>query len=258
MSTETSTSKDASTTKKEYSLDKDCELRFEIDSKVQVTVEVSSPKRQNCQDHQFHNFSIFQLKSGFAELFGTELVKAKRHTFHQGAKVAIFTYHGCVLSLTGSPDICYIARETPMIQYLNTHSAIEQMRKNADEDGSSGPVTMICGPTDVGKSSLCRILLNYAVRLGHRPIFSDIDVGQGSISIPGTMCSLLIERPASIEEGFSQQAPMVVHFGHKNPDANNELYKTCVTTLAEISTQRLNEDRRTNCSGIIVNTVSET
>ena len=31
---------------------------------------------------------------------------------------------------------------------------------------------------DVGKSTLCRILLNYAVRLGRRPIYCDIDVGQ--------------------------------------------------------------------------------
>ena len=37
---------------------------------------------------------------------------------------------------------------------------------------------MITGPVDVGKSALCRILLNYAVRLGRRPAFVDIDVGQ--------------------------------------------------------------------------------
>ena len=37
---------------------------------------------------------------------------------------------------------------------------------------------MIVGPTDVGKSTLCRLLLNYAVRVGRRPTFVDIDVGQ--------------------------------------------------------------------------------
>jgi polyribonucleotide 5'-hydroxyl-kinase len=189
-------------------------------------------------------------------MFGTELVIGKKHTFHQGAKVAIFTYQGCVLSLTGTPDVCYVARETPMIQYLNTHSAIEQFRTTAEEEGTTGPITMICGPNDVGKSTLCRILLNYAVRLGHRPIFSDIDVGQGQISIPGTMSSLLIERPASIEEGFSQQAPMVVHFGHKAPSFNLDLYKMCVETLANITMQRLKEDKRTNASGVIINSVN--
>lgn len=70
------------------------------------------------------------------------------------------------------------------------------------------------------------------------------------------MSSLLIERPASIEEGFSQQAPMVVHFGHKTPSFNMDLYKICVETLANITMQRLKEDKRTNASGVIVNTVS--
>jgi hypothetical protein len=28
---------------------------------------------------------------------------------------------------------------------------------------------------------------------------------------------LLIERPASIEEGFSQNSPLVYHYGHKTP-----------------------------------------
>jgi len=37
---------------------------------------------------------------------------------------------------------------------------------------------MVCGPVDVGKSTLCRILLNYGVRMGRRPIFVDLDVGQ--------------------------------------------------------------------------------
>lgn len=180
----------------------------------------------------------------------------KKYTFHPGAKVAIFTYHGCSLILTGhSVDHknCYIAKETPMIQYLNTHSAIQQMRVKAEERGTRGPITLVVGPGDVGKSTLCRILLNYAVRLGHRPIFVDLDVGQGSISIPGTLCSLLIERPASVEEGFSQQAPLVVHFGHKSPDFNNELYKICTTTLADITLDRLKEDKRTMASGIVIN-----
>ena len=141
-----------------------------------------------------------------------------------------------------------------MIQYLNTHSAIEQMRMKAEERGTLGPITMIVGPTDVGKSTLCRIMLNYSVRLGHRPIFVDLDVGQGTISVPGTLCSLLIERPASIEEGFSQLAPLVIHFGHKSPDNNNELYKICTSTLADITLLRLKEDKRTMVSGMIINT----
>lgn len=46
---------------------------------------------------------------------------------------------------------------------------------------------MVVGPGDVGKSTLTKILLNYAVRMGRRPIFVDLDVGQGHISVPGTV-----------------------------------------------------------------------
>ena len=44
---------------------------------------------------------------------------------------------------------------------------------------SRGPVVMIVGPTDSGKTSLCKLLVNYAVRMGRRPVFVDLDVGQG-------------------------------------------------------------------------------
>lgn len=140
-------------TSKEYTLDRDCELRFEVESKTQVVVEVCL--FVYVSRFPFHVklilISTFQLKNGFAELYGTELVKAKKYAFTQGAKVAIFSYQGCVLIIRGTPDACYIARETPMIQYLNTHSAIEQMRVKAEERGTRGPIVLIVGPTDVGK-----------------------------------------------------------------------------------------------------------
>jgi len=49
---------------------------------------------------------------------------------------------------------------------------------------------MVVGPTDVGKSTLCRILLNYSTRMnapGRRPIYVDLDPCQGQISVPGTI-----------------------------------------------------------------------
>lgn len=114
-----------------------------------------------------------------AELFGTELVKGKKYVFSTGAKIAIFTWQGCTLELRGKTDVSYVARETPMIMYLNCHAALEQLRKTAETNEKKGPITMVVGPCDVGKSTVCRILLNYAVRMGRRPIYVDLDVGQG-------------------------------------------------------------------------------
>lgn len=217
---------------KEYKLDVESELRFEIESKdVKVTVEVSIPRNLKILIYA----RIFQLKLGSAELFGTELVKGKAYEFHTGAKVAIFTYRGCTLEVRGETDVIYISRETPMIQYLNCHAALEQMREKAEEDDLLGPIAMIVGPTDVGKSTLCKILLNYAARMNRRPLYCDIDVGQGALSVPGMIASILVERPASLTEGFSQSAPLVYHQGHRSPGENNALYKMIVKKMAEVA-----------------------
>ena len=71
--------------------------------------------------------------------------------------------------------------------YLNVHAALEQDRRKAETENKRGPIALVVGPMDVGKSTFCRLLLNYAVRMGRRPIFVDLDVGQGQISVPGTI-----------------------------------------------------------------------
>lgn len=151
----------------EFKLESDCELRFEVESKNEKVTLI--------------------LKSGLAEVFGTEIVKGKPYEFTAGAKVAVFSWQGCVLELKGKTDVSYVAKETPMVMYLNCHAALEQLRSVAERDNRRGPITMLVGPCDVGKSTVCRILLNYAVRMGRRPIFVDLDVGQGQISVPGTI-----------------------------------------------------------------------
>lgn len=43
----------------------------------------------------------------------------------------------------------------------------------------------VVGPTDVGKSTLCRILLNYAVRSGWSPVMIDLDIGKAAACLFG-------------------------------------------------------------------------
>ncbi|XP_042215212.1 protein CLP1 homolog isoform X1 [Homarus americanus] len=226
-------------TEKEFKLDPDSELRFEVEGKKE-TVDL-------------------KLTSGKAEVFGTELAPDKPYTFFSGAKVAVYTWHGCTLKVTGNTEGTYIAKETPMIMYLNTHACLERLRKHADEglnheEETRGPVTMIVGPGDVGKSTLCRILLNYAVRMGRRPVFVDLDVGQGSIAIPGTIGSLLVERAASVGEGFSQEAPLVYNFGHLAPSSNPTLYNILVSRMAATVQDKMVANRKVAASGVVINT----
>jgi len=118
------------------------------------------------------------------------------------------------------------------------------LNRQAETDGRRGPIVLVVGPTDVGKTTLSRVLINYAVRLGRRPIYVDLDVGQGNISVPGTVGAMLIERPAAIEDGFIQQAPMVYFFGHKSPQENIPLYNMLVSKLAETVHERMESNRK--------------
>lgn len=57
-----------------------------------------------------------------------------------------------------------------------------EMRKKASENPDQTPPTvMITGPKHVGKTSLAKILCNYAVREASQVVFVDLDVNTVSI-----------------------------------------------------------------------------
>jgi len=219
---------------------------FKLEAEEELRVEVDCGKTDKV---------IVELKSGHAEIFGTEMVVNTKYQFTTGTKFAVFTFQGCAVQVQGKMEVDpYTSKETPMMMYLNTHAALEQLRLNAEKDMTRGPICMLVGPTDVGKSTVCRLLLNYAVRLGRRPIFADLDVGQGSIAVPGSVGAMLVERPASIEEGFSQNSPLVYHYGHKTPGHNPVLYNQLVSRLADVVRERLAVNRKAEASGVVINT----
>jgi polynucleotide 5'-kinase involved in rRNA processing len=55
------------------------------------------------------------------------------------------------------------------------------------------------GPTDSGKSTISKILIGYATRKGHSPTYVDLDIGQGSITIPGAIAAVTMDLPVPAE-----------------------------------------------------------
>jgi len=113
---------------------------------------------------------------------------------------------------------------------------------------------MVVGGTDVGKTTLCRLLLNYGVRLGRRPVFIDLDVGQQSIGIPGSIGALMVERPADPVEGFDMKAPIVYHYGHTTPNANFKLYSALITRIQDLYNNKCHYNQKVHHSGCVINT----
>lgn len=233
-----------------------------------------------------------ELRRGLAEVYGTEMLANKTYTFSKQTKAAIFTYHGATIEVNGSPMKCHVGQKCDyMICYLTIHSELEKMRVEAErfsesmkfssssENNSSvtipinpdspssspdlrkTPVCLVCKPMyarNVGKSTLCRILLNYATRRGWTPIFVDLDPDVGSIGLPGTVGALSIESPIDIETGLSLRSSMLMHFGHTSVSAeegkSDLLYQELVKNMAQIVNSKLEQDRKSYYSGVIINT----
>ncbi|KAG5176702.1 Pre-mRNA cleavage complex II protein Clp1-domain-containing protein [Tribonema minus] len=225
--------------KKIWTLEKESELRFEV-----------GPDK---------SFTVVLLEQS-AEIFGVELAVNTEYHFSAGAKVAVFTWYGCKLQTTRTAEVLYVAKDTPMLSYVNTHIQLEARRDQAlsklsKGEKAVGPRVLVAGATDSGKSSLCAVLCAYAVRLGRTPTFVDLDVGQGEITIPGTVSAVSLDSGTlSIEERLSLAAPLTFFYGHDSPGENPELFRHMVSRLAECVEQRQANDRDAAAAGTVVNT----
>lgn len=262
--------------------------------------------RFNVADEQIR----VELRRGLAEVYGTEMLLNKTYEFQRNSRAAIFTYHGAIIEMTGSPLKCHIGQKCDyMNYYLNIHADLEKMRDEAaifseqikfnpniaegsqtvsndsnnicndskeptpvpktstsnssiKPDLSKTPICLVCKPMyarNVGKSTLCRILSNYATRRGRAPIFVDLDPDQGHIGLPGTIGALSIEAPMDIETGMALRSSMLLHFGHSQPKTDNEdksglLYKALLESIARIVHSKLETDKKSYISGVIINT----
>ena len=61
------------------------------------------------------------------------------------------------------------------------------------QDKKPGPCVFVTGGSGTGKTTVCKILVNYCLKLGWTPIFTDIDPIQNLISAPGCLSAALVD-----------------------------------------------------------------
>ena len=71
---------------------------------------------------------VVTLTDGTAEIFGAELPKGTPVDL-PGGKHAIFSWHGATIEMLGEPEHCYVAGETPMVEYANVEGVMEARRR---------------------------------------------------------------------------------------------------------------------------------
>ena len=82
-----------------------------------------------------------------------------------------------------------------MYHYINVHSSLNQLRMASLKNKTLGPNILITGSNQSGKSTLCRILTNYSLKLGWTPMLCDLDLNFNEISPPGSIAAALVEEP---------------------------------------------------------------
>uniref|UniRef100_A0A7S4LQ01 Protein CLP1 homolog n=1 Tax=Eutreptiella gymnastica TaxID=73025 RepID=A0A7S4LQ01_9EUGL len=206
--------------------------------------------------------SLLKLTQGqheHAEIFGTELASERVYAFPAGAKVAVWTWHGCHVQLEDCKEV-YPHKweenaEIPMHKYASIHLRLADMRRLAKEQQTRGPRVMICGPQGSGKNALCKLLMNYAARQENCLLYADLDPAQNDI-VPGCVAAVAIVQPISIEDKFSLLAPLGYFVGETDCTANSELYKQMCSNLAQTVSQRAmspgNEELK--YGGVVINT----
>ncbi|KAJ2160248.1 Cleavage polyadenylation factor subunit clp1 [Coemansia sp. RSA 552] len=228
---------------KDWVLAAGSELRFEVPFRKTIEVRV---------------------KAGTAEYFGTELGREATYTFSGGEAGAIFSWQGCTLAVAGECTSIYVADETAMDAYINIHAALQQQRERAGGGDGPAPRVMVVGPEDGGKTALVRILVNYAVRMGSRPLLANLDPMEALFTVPGTVSVLPVTKAVDIEAAFMNYAatssegppddPLVWQFGHEDPEDNAALFNELVDRVAVAVDRRMEADREAASSGLVVDT----
>jgi polyribonucleotide 5'-hydroxyl-kinase len=227
--------------------------RHVLQAEEELRLEVNFSKTANLQ---------LTLLQGSAELQGVELALNQTYNLgldSGGLKVAIFTWHGCCVDVVSDDvEIAYTSDETNSnVAAVNTHAQLEALRDAADDE-EGGPRVMIVGPQESGKTSLAKLLIAYAVKLGRTPILVDLDPADNCLTVPGTLSANVMSSESVSVETYSttglpvSQQPLVLW--HGSTVASPDLFRAQVTALGGKLDRRIHNDEWVRRSGLIVNT----
>ncbi|KAI5953224.1 CLP1 [Candida jiufengensis] len=171
----------------------------------------------------------------------------------------------------------YLSKETNMESIINLHLYLESKRQacqdnnNISNDLSTfGPRVLIIGSKQSGKTTLCKNLISYAIKMNQCPILVNLNPQDGVFALPGSLSAIPMNDFLDIEScnGYgltttttgsltqNPKQPIVKNYGFIDIHDNLDLYKYQLSQLGNLVSSRLENDTICNNSGIIVDTPS--
>ena len=128
-----------------------------------------------------------KVMKGNINIFGTEFIESESVTFPKGRESFCLNMGDLSLlqvSHASGDSISKVAEASSVKFMKNVFELFDSMTKDTNHVR-----LLIVGPTDTGKSTLSKILFNHAWFSQQKRVcfFSDVDVGQNQVSLPGTM-----------------------------------------------------------------------
>ncbi|KAF8821180.1 polynucleotide 5'-hydroxyl-kinase [Cardiosporidium cionae] len=166
-----------------------------------------------------------KIAANTAEIFGQEMLVDRVYPIRPGSRFAIFTWGGCVIQVQGNVNQEYEASNNSMKEYLNFAIILDSRRELAALRGTIGPRLMLVGAASSGKSSVCHILSQYALKTAWNPIYIELDprcsTDKDSVQfLPGMIGATVV---GGLQEEEPQN-PLSFYFGHMDVQDEPKLY----------------------------------
>jgi len=210
------------------------ELNESLESyvKTEVVLDSNTEFRIN---HGFKPHVYVRLLEGSAQILGAEMTLSYYELPLTLKSLYIYSLRGCkleVLHLASVQSVKFYKQKDEdnfASTLISLNAIFEAHRKHAFDRLHTGPRIVVTGGESSGKSSIIRVLTNYAVRNEWKPTFVDLDPSTNEISTPGTLSATVVSN--FMPFSFNDFKKLCYFYGYNTIKDRFDLYVKYVKSL---------------------------